>query len=42
MVDVGRGFLPVSAFSEIMEAKDRRKAAMAAPPHGLFLEEVVY
>jgi len=42
MVDVGRGFLPVSAFSEILEAKDRRKAAMAAPPHGLFLEEVLY
>ncbi len=42
MVDVGRGFLPVSAFAEIMESRDRRKAAMAAPPHGLFLEEVVY
>jgi tRNA pseudouridine38-40 synthase len=42
MVDVGRGFIPVSAFRDIMAAKDRRKAGMAAPPQGLFLEEVVY
>lgn len=42
MVDVGRGFIPVSAFRDIMAAKDRRKAGMAAPPQGLFLEEVIY
>jgi tRNA pseudouridine38-40 synthase len=42
MVDVGRGFTAVNAFREIVAAKDRRKAGMAAPPHGLFLEEVVY
>lgn len=42
MVDVGRGFIPVSAFREIIAAKDRRKAGMAAPPQGLFLEEVTY
>ena len=42
MVDIGRGFTPASAFAGIMEAKDRRKAGMAAPPHGLFLEEVLY
>ncbi len=42
MVDVGRGFIPVAAFHEIMLAKDRRKAGMAAPAHGLFLEEVNY
>jgi len=42
MVDVGRGFTPVSAFQDIMSAKDRRKAGMAALPQGLFLEEVVY
>ncbi|MEW6510206.1 MAG: tRNA pseudouridine(38-40) synthase TruA [Bacteroidota bacterium] len=42
MVDVGRGFIPVSAFREIMAAKDRRKAGMAAPPQGLFLQEVIY
>jgi tRNA pseudouridine38-40 synthase len=42
MVDVGRGFIPVSGFREIISAKDRRKAGMAAPPQGLFLEEVTY
>lgn len=42
MVDVGRGFTPVAAVGDIMLAKDRRKAGMAAPPQGLFLEEVLY
>jgi tRNA pseudouridine38-40 synthase len=42
MIDVGRGFIPVSTFREIISAKDRRKAGMAAPPQGLFLEEVTY
>lgn len=42
MIDVGRGSISVKEFKEIMAAKDRQKAGMAAPPHGLFLEEVVY
>ncbi len=42
MVDVGRGFTPVAEFSEILKSCDRRRAGMAAPPHGLFLEEVRY
>jgi tRNA pseudouridine38-40 synthase len=42
MVDVGRGFIPVSTFRDIMAAKDRRKAGMAAPAQGLFLENVIY
>jgi len=42
MVDIGRGSTPASAFQDIMSAKDRRKAGMTAPPHGLFLEEVRY
>jgi len=42
MVDVGRGYTPVPMFREIMEMRDRRKAGMAAPPLGLFLEEVCY
>ena len=42
MVDIGRGFVPASAFAEIMGARDRRNASMAAPAHGLFLEEVTY
>jgi tRNA pseudouridine38-40 synthase len=42
MVDVGRGYTAAEGFSAIMGARDRRKAGMAAPPQGLFLEEVVY
>ncbi len=42
MVDVGRGYLSVQQFPAIMAALDRRKAGMAAPAQGLFLEEVLY
>ena len=42
MVDIGRGYTPADAFGGILDARDRRKAGMAAPPHGLFLEEVRY
>jgi tRNA pseudouridine38-40 synthase len=42
MVDIGRGYTPEEHFPAIMRARDRRRAGMAAPPHGLFLEEVVY
>jgi tRNA pseudouridine38-40 synthase len=42
MVDVGRGHTPAPAFPEIMTAKDRARAGMAAPAHGLCLEEVMY
>jgi tRNA pseudouridine38-40 synthase len=42
MVDVGRGYTPVEDFAAILASKDRRKAGMAAPPLGLFLEEVTY
>ncbi len=42
MIDVGRGFTAISSFDEIVKAKDRRRAGMAAPAQGLFLEEVLY
>lgn len=42
MVDIGRGYIPASQFHDIMAAKDRRKAGMAVPPAGLFLEEISY
>jgi tRNA pseudouridine38-40 synthase len=42
MVDIGRGYIPASQFQDIMAAKDRRKAGMAVPPAGLFLEEISY
>ena len=42
MVDVGRGYTSVEQFQEIIVAKDRRAAGMAAPAQGLFLEQVYY
>ncbi len=42
MVDIGRGYIPFTQFNDIIAAKDRRKAGMAVPPSGLFLEEVKY
>ncbi len=42
MVHIGRGHTPAAAFPEMMAAKDRTKAGMAAPAHGLYLEEVIY
>ena len=42
MVDVGRGYTAVDDFTGILKSCDRRRAGMAAPAHGLFLEEVRY
>jgi tRNA pseudouridine38-40 synthase len=42
MVEVGRGYRSVDDFKPIMDAKDRRRAGVAAPPHGLFLCAVNY
>ena len=42
IVDVGREHISLEEFKEIIAAKDRREAGMAAPPQGLFLEEIVY
>jgi tRNA pseudouridine38-40 synthase len=42
MVDIGRGYTPYEEFASILEARDRRRAGTAAPPHGLCLEEVLY
>ncbi len=42
MLDVARGKIPLDSIPEIFEAKDRRQAGQAAPPHGLFLEKVFY
>ncbi len=40
--DVGRGFTPVDAISEIIESGDRSRVVTVAPPHGLTLWEVGY
>jgi len=42
MVDIGRGHRSPGNFSEILSSKNRTKAGQSAPPHGLFLERVIY
>jgi len=42
MVDVGRGYITLNDFITILETKDRKAAGMAAPPRGLFLEQIIY
>lgn len=42
MIDVGRGFIPVEEFRDILSSRDRSRAGTAAPPQGLFLEDVHY
>lgn len=42
LINVGRGFWPVSRVAEILEAKDRRAAGPTAPAHALFLVRVDY
>lgn len=42
MVDIGRGHTPLEEIPAILQACDRSRAGMAAPPHGLSLEEVRY
>ena len=42
MVDVARGRFTVEQFQHIFQSKDRRLAGTAAPPQGLFLQEIQY
>jgi tRNA pseudouridine38-40 synthase len=42
LVDVGRGRISSGQVSEILQAKDRTKAGVTAPAHGLTLFEVLY
>ena len=42
LMDVGRGHIPESRVSEILNAEDRREAGPTAPPQGLFLMRVTY
>ncbi|AGA77993.1 tRNA pseudouridine(38-40) synthase TruA [Echinicola vietnamensis] len=42
LVEVGKGQLDLTGFQRILESKDRGKAGVAAPPHGLFLSKVTY
>jgi tRNA pseudouridine38-40 synthase len=42
LIDVGRGFKPPEWIAAARDARDRRQAGPAAPPHGLCLERVFY
>lgn len=42
IVEVGRGSRSAESIKELLEARDRRKAGVTAPPHGLFLVKVNY
>ena len=42
LVDVGKEKIEPSAIKSIIEMKDRAKAGVTAPPHGLYLKEVIY
>jgi tRNA pseudouridine38-40 synthase len=42
LVAVGMGKISPQDFKEILLSKDRSQASATAPPHGLFLKEVIY
>ena len=42
LADVGKGKIAPSDISEIIASCDRKRAGMTAPPHGLYLNNVVY
>jgi tRNA pseudouridine38-40 synthase len=42
LVDLGLGRMTLENFQEIFLSKDRSRAGATAPPHGLFLKEVLY
>ncbi len=42
LVEIGRGRIPAYRMEEILRSRDRRLAGPSAPPHGLFLERIVY
>jgi len=42
LVDVGRGRFPPEFVAELIENRDRSAAGPTAPPHGLFLMNVLY
>ena len=40
--EVGRGSVPAEAAGAVLAGRDRTRAGVAAPPHGLSLVEVAY
>ncbi len=41
-VDISLGNIECSDYSELIDAKDRSKLGITAPPHGLYLNKVIY
>ena len=42
LVGVGRGRIAACDIPEIIDAHDRSRAGVTAPPHGLYLHDVKY
>jgi len=42
LIDIGRGKLSEKCIPELLALKSRHKLSTTAPPHGLFLDSVVY
>lgn len=42
LIDVGKGTMSAEEFRIVLEARDRSRAGVTAPPQGLFLKEVKY
>ena len=42
LVEVGRGCMTSEGFRAILDARDRSRAGITAPPQGLFLKDVKY
>jgi tRNA pseudouridine38-40 synthase len=42
LLEAAKGKLSITDIEKIFQAKDRRRAGMAVPPHGLFLVKVFY
>ena len=42
LLEIGEGKRKSEDILEILEAKDRRKAGITAPPEGLYLNDVYY
>ena len=42
LVEIGKGKRPIGWAGEVLAGKDRTKAGQTAPPHGLYLVQVLY